>query len=398
MDNEQFLSFSASGFSLPQEEVVELKKSSKSLIIGIPKEILLEEKRIGLSPDAASLLINNGHQVIMERGAGNSCSFTDQEYSEAGVKIVENPEEIFSSDIILKVSPPTLGEINMMKNGKTLISALQLKIQKKEFFKKLMNKKATAIAYDYIQDEDGIFPVVRSMSEIAGNSSILIAAECLNSFNGGRGILLGSIAGVSATNVVVLGAGTVGEFATRSALALGASVKVFDNSLHKLRRIQDRLGVIIDNSMLHPKVLEKAIRRADVVIGAVRVKDRRTPCIISEEMIKLMKPQSVIVDVSIDRGGCFETSEITSHSNPTFIKHDVIHYCVPNIPSRMARTASFSLSNIFSTLLMKIGKYGGVQNAIINNHKIGNGVYIINGNLINKGIGEWYNLPYKSLE
>ena len=129
-----------------------------------------------------------------------------------------------------------------------------------------------------------------------------------------------------------------------------------------------------------------------------RVKDRRTPCIISEEMIKLMKPQSVIVDVSIDRGGCFETSEITSHSNPTFIKHDVIHYCVPNIPSRMARTASFSLSNIFSTLLMKIGKYGGVQNAIINNHKIGNGVYIINGNLINKGIGEWYNLPYKSLE
>ena len=261
-----------------------------------------------------------------------------------------------------------------------------------------MDKKATAIAYDYIQDEDGIFPVVRSMSEIAGNSSILIAAECLNSFNGGRGILLGSIAGVSATNVVVLGAGTVGEFATRSALALGASVKVFDNSLHKLRRIQDRLGVIIDNSMLHPKVLEKAIRRADVVIGAVRVKDRRTPCIISEEMIKLMKPQSVIVDVSIDRGGCFETSEITSHSNPTFIKHDVIHYCVPNIPSRMARTASFSLSNIFSTLLMKIGKYGGVQNAIINNHKIGNGVYIINGNLINKGIGEWYNLPYKSLE
>lgn len=397
MDNEQFLSFSASGFSLPQEEVVELKKSNKSLLIGIPKEILLEEKRIGLSPDAASLLINNGHQIIMERGAGISCSFTDQEYSEAGVKIVDNPEEIFSSDIILKVSPPTLGEINMMKNGKTLISALQLKIQNKEYFQKLMNKKTTAIAYDYIQDEDGIFPVVRSMSEVAGNSSILIAAECLNSFNGGRGILLGSIAGVSATNVVVLGAGTVGEFATRSALALGASVKLFDNSLHKLRRIQDRLGVIIDNSMLHPKALEKAIRRADVVIGAVRVKDRRTPCIISEEMIKLMKPLSVIVDVCIDRGGCFETSEITSHSNPTFIKHDVIHYCVPNIPSRMARTASFSLSNIFSTLLMKIGKQGGVQNAIINNPNIGNGVYIINGNLINKGIGEWYNLPYKSL-
>ena len=397
MSKDQFLSFSASGFTLPQEETIELRKSNQSLTIGIPKEILLEEKRIGLSPDAASLLINNGHNIIMERGAGVSCSFSDQEYNEAGVKIVDTSEEVFKSDVILKVSPPTLGEINMLKNGTTLISALQLKIQKKEYFKKLMDKKTTAIAYDYIQDEEGIFPVVRSMSEIAGNASILIAAECLSNFNGGRGILLGSIAGVSATNVVVLGAGTVGEFATRSALALGASVKVFDNSLHKLRRIQNRLGVFIDNSMLHPKVLEKAIRRADVVIGAVRVKDRRTPCIISEDMVRLMKPSSVIVDVSIDRGGCFETSEITSHSKSTFLKHDVIHYCVPNIPSRVARTASFSLSNIFSTLLMKIGKQGGVNNAIINNPNIGHGVYIINGNLINKGIGEWYNLPYKSL-
>ena len=397
MSKDSFLSFSASGFTLPQEEIVELRKSNQSLTIGIPKEILLEEKRIGLSPDAASLLINNGHNIIMERDAGVSCSFSNQEYSEAGVKIVDTSEEVFKSDIILKVSPPTLGEINMMKNGTTLISALQLKIQKKEYFKKLMDKKTTAIAYDYIQDEEGIFPVVRSMSEIAGNASILIAAECLSNFNGGKGILLGSIAGVSATNIVVLGAGTVGEFATRSALALGASVKVFDNSLHKLRRIQNRLGVFIDNSMLHPKILEKAIRRADVVIGAVRVKDKRTPCIISEEMVRLMKPSSVIVDVSIDRGGCFETSEITSHSKSTFLKHDVIHYCVPNIPSRMARTASFSLSNIFSALLMKIGKQGGVNNAIINNPNIGNGVYIINGNLINKGIGEWYNLPYKSL-
>ena len=398
MSKEKVLSFSASGFTLPQEEVVELRKSNKSLIIGIPKEILLEEKRIGLSPDAAALLVNNGHSIMIERGAGVSCSFLDQEYSEAGANIVDAPEEVFQSDIILKVSPPSLGEINMMKNGKTIISALQLKIQKKEYFQKLMDKKTTAIAYDYIQDEEDIFPVVRSMSEIAGNASILIGAECLSNFNGGRGILLGSVAGVSATNVVILGAGTVGEFATRSALALGASVKVFDNSLHKLRRIQDRLGVIIDNSMLHPKVLEKAIRRADVVIGAVRVRDRRTPCIISEDMVKLMKPSSVIVDVSIDRGGCFETSELTSHSTPTFVKHDVIHYCVPNIPSRMARTASFALSNIFSSLLIKIGKQGGVNNAIINNPNIGNGVYIINGNLINKGIGDWYNLPYKSLK
>lgn len=394
----EYLSFSESGFHLPQEEVLEKTNDQKKLSIGIPKEILLQEKRVSLAPDSVALLVNHGHNIIIERGAGISCSFLDLEYSEAGAQIVNDAREVFESDIILKVSPPNLEELDMMKNGKTLISSLQLKLQKKEYFQKLINKKTTAIAFDYIKDQEGIFPVVRSMSEIAGNASVLIAAECLSNFNGGKGLLLGGIAGVSTTNILIIGAGTVGEFAARSAKALGCSVKIFDTSLHKLRRIQDKLGERLDTSMIHPKALQKAIRRADVVIGAIRVKDERTPCVVSEEMVKMMKPLSVIVDVSIDRGGCFETSEPTTHNNPTFEKHGVIHYCVPNIPSRMARTASFAFSNIFSSLLLKIANFGGVKSAIVQNENISQGVYVINGNLTNKVIGEWYNLPYKTLK
>ena len=392
---EKFLSLSEGSFTLPQEEVLELKAENKKLSIGIPKEVLLQEKRIGLVPDAVNLLTNNGHNVIVQRGVGEVINFSDKEYSDCGAQIVNTAKEVYKADIILKVSPPTHEEIAFMEKKQTLISALQLKIQSPDFFQKLMDKKITAIAYDYIQDEDGIFPVVRSMSEIAGNASILIASECLSNLNHGKGLLMGGIAGVSSTDVVILGAGTVGEFAARSAIGLGASVKVFDKSLSKLRRMQDKLSARVDMNTINPKALEKSIRRADVVIGAIRSRDSRTPCLISEDMVKLMKPGSVIVDVSIDRGGCIETSEITSHKVPTFIKHGVIHYCVPNIPSRVARTASFSLSNIFSSLLLDIGESGGVNQIIFNKPNIGQGAYIINGQLVNKGISEWFNLPYK---
>ncbi len=394
---DNFLSFSEAGFTLPQEEVIELKSNNKQLTIGIPKEVLLQEKRIGLVPDAVNLLTLNNHNVIVQSGVGQVINFSDKDYSDCGARIVESAKEVYEADIILKVSPPTEDEIKLMKKNQTLISALQLKIQKPDFFKQLMDKKITAIAYDYIQDEDAIFPVVRSMSEIAGNASVLIAAECLSNLNNGKGLLMGGVAGVSTTDIVILGAGTVGEFAARSAMGLGASVKIFDNSLYKLRRIQEKLNTRIDTNMINPKALQKAVRRADVVIGAIRTKSGRTPCLISEDMVKLMKSGSVIIDVSIDRGGCIETSEITSHKSPTFIKHGVIHYCVPNIPSRVARTASFSLSNIFASLLLQIGDHGGVNQIIYNNPNIGQGAYIINGRLVNKGIADWFNLPYQSL-
>ena len=379
---EKILSFSEAGFTLPQEEVVELKSASKRLTVGIPKEVLLQEKRIGLVPDAVNLLTLNDHHVIVQSGVGKGINFSDQEYANAGAQIVETSEEVYKADVILKVSPPTQTEIHLMKKKQTLISALQLKIQTPDFFKELIKKKITAIAYDYIQDEDGIFPVVRSMSEIAGNAAVLIAAECLSNLNNGKGLLLGGVAGVSTTDIVILGAGTVGEFAARSAIGLGASVKIFDHSLYKLRRIQDKLHKRVDTNTVNPKALEKAVRRADVLIGAIRSTNNRTPCVVSEEMVKLMKAGSVIIDVSIDKGGCVETSEITSHTTPTFIKHGVIHYCVPNIPSRVARTASFSLSNIFASLLLQIGEYGGVNQIIFNNPNIGQGAYIINGKFL----------------
>ena len=392
-----FLSFSEAGFTLPQDEVIELKSNAKKLTIGIPKEVSLQEKRIGLVPDAVNLLTLNNHKVIVQSGVGEIINFLDREYSDAGAEIVENPKEVYDADIILKVSPPTQDEISFMKKNQTLISALQLEIQSPEFFMSLMKKNITAIAYDYIQDEDGIFPVVRAMGEIAGNASVLIASECLSNLNDGKGLLFGGVSGVGTTDVVILGAGTVGEFAARSALGLGASVRIFDNSIYKLRRIQDKLNTRVYTNMINPKVLEKSVRRADVLIGAIRSKTGRTPCVINKEMVKLMKTGSVIIDVSIDGGGCVETSELTSHKSPTFIKHGVIHYCVPNIPSRVARTASFSLSNIFTSLLLNIGEYGGVNKIIHNNPKIGQGAYIVSGKIVNKGISEIFNLPYKSL-
>lgn len=235
-----------------------------------------------------------------------------------------------------------------MTGSQTLISALQLSTQPKATLEKLAAKKITCIAWDYIRDEEGVFSVVRSMGEIAGNTAVLIAGELLSSFPSGKGLMLGGVAGVQPTEVVIIGAGTVGEFATRAALGLGASVKVFDNSVARLRRLQNAVGNRVFTSIIQPKVLAKAIRRADVAIGALRSSMGKTPCVVTEEMVQHMKEGSVIVDVSIDQGGCFETSRVTNHKEPTFNQFGVVHYGVPNIASRVSRTASFALSNIFS--------------------------------------------------
>jgi alanine dehydrogenase len=285
-----------------------------------------------------------------------------------------------------------------MPGSQTLISALQLSIQPKIILQKLITKKITAVSWDYIRDSEGVFPVVRSMGEIAGTTSVLIAGELLSSFNDGKGMMLGGVAGVQPTEVVVIGAGTVGEYATRSALGLGASVKVFDNSLSRLRRLQNDLGTRVYTSVLQPKVLAKAVMRADVVIGAIRSSIGRTPCVVSEEMIQNMKEGSVIVDVSIDQGGCFETSRITNHNDPTFVKHGIVHYCVPNIASRVPRTASFALSNIFSPILMSMGDSGGCQDLIRNDHGFRSGVYIYRGILVSEVLGKVFDLKYKDIE
>jgi alanine dehydrogenase len=285
-----------------------------------------------------------------------------------------------------------------MPGGQTLISALQLSIQPKVILQKLMEKKITAIAWDYIKDEEGVYPVVRTMGEIAGTTSILIAGELLSSFSSGKGIMLGGIAGVTPTEVVVIGAGTVGEFATRAALGLGASVKVFDNSLYKLRRLQNDIGQRVYTSILNPKVLAKSLKRADVVIGALRGSSGRTPCVVTEEMIQTMKQGSVVVDVSIDQGGCFETSRVTNHNEPVYSTHGVVHYCVPNIASRVSRTASFALSNIFSPVLLEMGDQGGSKELIKNNQGFRSGVYMYKGTLTSEVLGKVFNLNYKDIE
>lgn len=386
------------GSLMPKEEMLEIARKKGSLHIGIPKEISFQERRVALVPEAVSLLTANGHRVLVETTAGEGSSFTDNEYSEAGAEICYDRSEVFKCDLILKIAPPSEDEIELMTGNQTLISALQLSIQPKVILQKLMNKKVTAIAWDYIRDEEGVFPIVRSMSEIAGTTSILVAGELLSSFSSGKGIMLGGIAGVQPTEVVVIGAGTVGEFATRAALGLGASVKVFDNSLSRLRRLQNDLGTRVFTSVLQPKVLAKALKRADVVIGALRAPLGRTPCVVTEEMVEGMKSGAVLVDVSIDQGGCFETSVVTNHNDPTFMKHGVIHYCVPNIASRVSRTASFALSNIFSPILLDMGDNGGCRELIKHDHGFRSGVYIYKGTLTSEVLGKVFNLKYKNIE
>ncbi len=394
MSKPEFLSFSSSEL-MPQEEVLEVKRKRQNLHIGIPNETCLQEKRIALSPDAVHLLVEHGHEIIIESRAGLSANYTDQDYSEAGAQIVYSAKEAFESNIILKIEPPSEEEIGMMKHRQTLISALQLKTQTKSYFKSLMKKGVTALSFENIEDEEGIVPVVRSMSEIAGNTSVLIAAEYLSNANDGKGFLLGGVSGVPPTSVVIIGAGTVGTFAARTALGLGANVKVFDRSLSKLRRLQGMLNnAPIYTCVIQPKILEKALMRCDVAIGAIRAEGGRTPCVVTDEMVRNMKSGSVIVDVSIDQGGCFETSELTSHDKPVFSKYDVVHYCVPNIASRVSRTASFSLSNILSPLLLEIGEKGGIEEVLHRQKHVRRGLYMYQGNLTSQSIGEWFDLPY----
>ncbi len=382
---------------MPQEEMLEIARKKGKLFIGIPKEISFQENRVALVPDAVALLVNNGHQIIVETNAGKMANFQDHDYSEAGAQIVYSAEEVYKANIILKVAPPSPQEIEMMQQKQTLISALQLTVQPEDFLKQLSSKRITAVAFDWIKDIDGIYTVIRSMGEIAGGTSILIAAEYLSNVNNGQGAILGGISGISPTEVVILGAGTVGEFATRAALGLGASVKVFDNNIYRLRRLQSDIGTRVFTSVIQPRVLAKHLKTADVVIGAIRAQQGRTPCVVTEEMVSEMKVGSVIIDVSIDQGGCFETSEVTNHTKPVFRKHGVIHYCVPNIASRVSRTASYALSTIFAPILLNIGEEGGVENMLRRDAGVRNGVYLYNGTLTNQVLGEMFKLPYKDI-
>jgi alanine dehydrogenase len=376
---------------LPQEEKLEIAKHKSELFIGIPKETSHQERRICLTPDAVNSLTYQGHRVMIESGAGESSSYSDKEYSDAGAEVTQDPKRVYGCPMILKVEPASLAEIEMMNQNAIIISAIQIKTRNKAYFEALSKKKITALAFEYIKDEDGTYPAVKSLSEIAGTASILIAAELMIANQFGKGLLFGNITGVPPTDVVILGAGTVGEFAAKTAIGLGASVKVFDNSITKLRRLQNNLNQRVFTSTIQPKALLKALRRCDVAVGAMRGIER-CPVVVTETMVEHMKKGAVIVDVSIDTGGCFETSEVTTHEKPTFIKNDVVHYCVPNIPSRYSKTASLSISNIITPYLMQIAEDGGIESAIRCNKGLKNGVYMYHGILTNKAIGDWFGL------
>jgi alanine dehydrogenase len=383
---------------LPQEQTMEVGHKGKNLVIGIPKEVTPEEHRVPLTPASVAVLTARGHDITVQRGVGKSLQFQDSDYSEAGAKLTDSAREVFEADMILKVAAPKDEEIAMLRHKQILISALQMGGEHRESLRSMMDKKVTAVAWDFIKDREGIYPIVRAMGEIAGNAAIQIAAEYLSTDKAGQGLMLGGISGVAPAEVVVIGAGTVGEFATRAALGVGASVKVFDKSIYRLRRLQSSMGQRIWTSIIQPDVLKQALLQADVAIGALRPEHGRTPLVVTEDMVGQMKTGSVIVDVSIDRGGSFETSEQTSLSDPVFKKYGVVHYCVPNIASRVPRTASYALTNIFTPLLLSMGEIGRFEDLIKRNLGLRHGVYLYNGALTSEILSEAYHLPFKDLD
>ena len=377
---------------------MKVKEGQRSFLIGLPREISLQENRICLTPDAIALLVNHGHEIWVETKAGLGSKFTDKQYSEAGAKIVYSPQEVYKADIILKIEPPTLAEMEYFKPGQILISALQLGHLEKRFIDALLHKRVTSLAWEFIEDKVGGMPIIRSMSEIAGSTVMLIAAEYLSSIHDGKGIILGGITGVPPTKVVIIGAGTVAEYAARAALSLGAEIQVFDNHLYKLRRIKHTLGHQFYTSTIDTITLGDSLATADVVIGALRAEKGKARHVVSEEMVSRMKPSSLIIDLSIDQGGCIATSGITTHSKPIFRKYEVIHYCVPNVASRVAHTATTALSNIFTPTILRAAEEGGVEQMIFSHKWFMKGVYTYKGGLTNESVARKFGLKFKNIE
>ena len=389
--------FSKSGL-LPQEEMLEVGNKQKKLIIGIPKEIESVENRVSLTPEAVEILVNNGHEVIIESNAGKDANYLDTDYSERGGFIVHDRRSVFQADVIIKVSPLSREELSMLRGQQTVITSLPIINQTEEYYRELMARKTTALAFENIMDDNNCYPIVRSMSSISGTTSIIIAAEYLSSAHGGKGVLLGGITGITPTEVVIIGAGTAAEFAIRAAHGLGAHIKVFDNSVHSLVQLQNTLGLRLHTSVFHPQVLEKALRSADVVIGAKQSLDSGPRFFVTESMVKSMKKGSVIVDVSIANGGCIETSEFRTQSDPAYTKYGVIHYSLANLPSRVARTSSIALSNVFLPILLKAAEVGGFTQQLKQDKGLRQGVYIFNGILTNQYIGNYFGIPSSDID
>jgi alanine dehydrogenase len=379
------------------EEKLDIKLQGAKLHIGIPKETAFQENRVALIPEAVGVLVNNGHEVVVETKAGEGSKYSDQDFSEAGATIAHNKKDVYKAPILIKSAPVVEEDLPHLQLNQLIISPIHLSILKKETIEKMMDKRITAMGFESLKDDSGTYPIVRSMSEIAGSAVMLIAGHYLGSPNNGKGVLLGGISGIPPTKVIIIGAGVVGEFATRTALAMGASVKVFDNNVYRLKRLQNNLAVRVWTSVIEPKILSKQLKTCEVAVGALSNETGRSPIVVTEEMVMAMRPGSVIIDVSIDRGGCFETSEITTHERPTFVKHGIIHYCVPNIPSGFARTASHAISNVLMPLLLDASDAGGLDEMVWQNFNMRHGIYLYKGHLTNFYLSQRFDLKFTDL-
>lgn len=391
------VSFGNTAF-MPKEEHLETAVKNRRITIGIPSDTKEDEKRVALTPESVNLLVESDNEVIVQKGAGLGANYSDKDYNENGAIMTDSPARVYSADVVIKVAPFTEKETDYLKGNQVVMSYLNVLKLKEETLGKLIRKKVTALAFEKIRDSNGVMPVVESMGEITGVTSILIASDYLSNHHGGKGVMLGGITGVTPTEVVIIGANTAGEYAARAAIGLGSQVRVFDNSLHRLRRFQNLIGQRLQTSVFHPQVMKKALVSADVLIGAIELDDLRPWYFITEDMIRSMKKGSVVIDLSIDRGGCIETTECRALRDPVYEKHGVIHFSAWNLPSRVARTASIALSNVFTPLLQSMADAGGITQLLKNDPGLRNGAYLYNGMLTNETLGQKFGILSKDLD
>jgi alanine dehydrogenase len=386
------------GVYMPKEEHLETAVRFRRISIGIPSDAGDDEKRVALTPEAVNLLVESDNEVILQKGAGLGANYTDKDYNENGAIISDSQARVYGSDVVIKVAPFSEKDTEYLKGNQVVFSYLNVLKLSEETLARLIRKKVTAIAFEKIRDNNNVLPVVDSMSEISGITSILLASDYLSNLHGGKGVMLGGITGVTPTEVIILGANTAGEYAAKAALGLGSQVKIFDSSLYRLRQFESLAGQRLQTSVFHPQVLKKALKSADVVIGAIELDDLKPWYYITEDMVRTMKKGSVIIDLSIDRGGCIETTECRALKDPVYEKHGVIHFSAWNFPSRVARTASIALSNIFAPLLQGLADSGGITNLLKNDPGLRDGAYIYNGILTNETLGQKFGVLSKNLD
>ena len=365
---------------------------------GVPKEIRDQEKRVGITPAGAHALVRHGHKVFIETHAGQGAVFSDEDYLKEGAQVVYSPEEAWGrADVVLKIAPPQPVEYERLGEGQVLMAFLTLVVAPSGLIQALLEKRVTAISMENIEDGEGGYPVLAVMSEVGGRMAPIIAAQYLQSSYGGLGILISGVAGVPAADVVILGGGTVGKNAARTALGLGAQVKVLDVNAKQLRHLDEAFSGRVTTMIANPYNIEKVLRYANVLIGAVRVHGERTPVLITREMVRRMRKRAVIVDMSVDHGGCLETTHPTTHANPAYLEEGVLHYCVPNIPSNVPRTATHALTNVVVPYLVKIGRMGLAQ-ALFTDPGFSRGVNLHNGRVVKEAVGQAHDLTSERLE